>query len=268
MGAAIGRLADGGGLVTLVEDAALAADLVREAGELAARMRAEGLRTESKSSISDVVTAADRAAERLILDHLAMMRPDDSVLGEEGANHTGTSGRTWVIDPVDGTYNFVSGLSWWCSAIALRDEDDVLLGAVFHPDAGILYLGGPGIASTRNGEAMATLADRPLGESCLTTYLHPGSFGTAAGEAFGRMADGAATLRMLGSGTLDAMAIAQGQLHVSCQHSVPEWDWLPGQAIIRGAGGVARRTTAAGVEWSVAGVPTAVADVLAALEGR
>jgi len=254
--------------VTLVEDAALAADLVREAGELAARMRAEGLRTETKSSISDVVTAADRAAERLVLDHLAMMRPDDGVLGEEGASHAGTSGRTWVIDPVDGTYNFVQGLSWWCSAIALRDEDDVLLGAVFHPADGVLYVGGPGIASTRNGEVMATLADRPLTASCLTTYLHPRSFGTPVGETFGRMADRAATLRMLGSGTMDAMAIAQGQLHVLCQHTVAEWDWLPGSAIIRGVGGAARRTTAAGVEWSVAGVPTAVAQVLAALEGR
>lgn len=253
--------------MSLVEDAALAVDLVREAGELAAQMRAEGLRTETKTSISDVVTAADRAAERLIVDHLAMMRPADGVLGEEGSAHGGSSGRTWVIDPVDGTYNFVQGLSWWCSALALRDEDDVILGAVFHPASGTLFVGGPDLSSTCNGEVMGPLADRGLGESCLTTYLHPRSFQTPVGQTFGRMADRAATLRMLGSGTMDAMAIAQGQLHVLCQHSVAEWDWLPGSAIIRGAGGSARRTTVAGVEWSVAGVPTAVSDVLAALEG-
>ena len=69
--------------MTLVEDAALAADLVREAGELAAQMRGEGLRTETKSSRTDLVTAADRAAERLITDHLAAFRPTDGVLGEE-----------------------------------------------------------------------------------------------------------------------------------------------------------------------------------------
>ena len=255
-------------MTTLLADAAIAADLVREAAELAARMRADGLRAEAKSSISDVVTAADRAAERLICDHLAMVRPDDAILGEEGARHSGTSGRTWVIDPVDGTYNFVQGLPWWCSALALRDQDDVLLGAVFDPAADALYLGGPSLASTRNGEVMEPLADRPLTESCVTTYLHPGFFRSSVGHAFGRMADLAATLRMLGSGTLDAMEIARGHLHVSCQHSVPEWDWLPGSAIIRGVGGSARRTTVAGVEWSIAGVPTAVADVVAALEGR
>jgi fructose-1,6-bisphosphatase/inositol monophosphatase family enzyme len=63
------------------------------------------------------------------------------------------------------------------------------------------------------------------------------------------------------------MAIAQGQMGVLFQHSVPPWDWLPGSAIVRGVGGVARRLTAAGVEWSVAGAPTAVAEVCAALEG-
>jgi fructose-1,6-bisphosphatase/inositol monophosphatase family enzyme len=70
---------------------------------------------------------------------------------------------------------------------------------------------------------------------------------------------------MLGSGTMDAMAIAAGQLGVSFQHSVPDWDRLPGAAVIRGAGGVARQVEAAGVTWSVAGARTAVDDVCDAL---
>jgi myo-inositol-1(or 4)-monophosphatase len=77
---------------------------------------------------------------------------------------------------------------------------------------------------------------------------------------------GAATLRMLGSGSLDLAAVAQGQLGVFVQHSVAPWDWFPSSALVQGAGGAARRTTAAGVEWSVAGAPTAVAEVCAALE--
>ena len=86
--------------------------------------------------------------------------------------------------------------------------------------------------------------------------------------AFERVATRAATVRMLGSGTMDAMAVAQGQLGVVCQHTVPDWDRLPGAAIILGAGGTAAQVEAGGVTWSVAGAPTAVADVLAALEGR
>ena len=102
-----------------IDDASLAAHVVRRAAELAARMRADGLETEFKTSISDVVTAADRAAEQFVVSELARLRPDDGILGEEGSAKDGTSGRTWVIDPVDGTYNFTSGSDYWCSAIAL-----------------------------------------------------------------------------------------------------------------------------------------------------
>ncbi|WP_426246458.1 inositol monophosphatase family protein [Nocardioides sp. LHG3406-4] len=248
-----------------MDDAQLAADLVREAGALALRMLAAGLDTERKTSVSDVVTAADRAAERLVVDRLRVERPHDSIVGEEGADHAGTSGRTWVVDPVDGTYNFAHGLDWWCSAIALCDGDEVVLGAVAHPAAGIVYVGGPGLPTTRNGEPMAPIRDVALAETCAATYLHP-PIDDERGAAFARVVGGLATLRMLGSGTLDAMAVAQGHLGVTFQHSVADWDRLPGEAIIRALGGEARRTTAAGVEWYVAGAPTAVAEVCAALK--
>jgi fructose-1,6-bisphosphatase/inositol monophosphatase family enzyme len=256
------------GVSDLAEDAALAASLVRDAGRLAARMRAEGLTTEQKTSVSDVVTAADKAAERLITERLAQERPHDAILGEEGTDRPGTSGRTWVIDPVDGTWNFVHGLTWWCSAIALRDADDVLLGAVYHPHDDRLFVGGPALPSTRNGELLPPMEDRSLAESCASTYLHPHFYDGEVGAAFVRAVSGAATLRMLGSGTMDEMALAQGQMHVRFQHTVRDWDWYPGVAIVRGAGGVARRVTAGGVEWSVSGVPTAVAEVCAALEAE
>ncbi len=250
----------------LAEDAELAASLVRDAGRLAARMRADGLSTHRKTSVSDVVTAADRAAEELITERLARERPHDAVLGEEGTDRPGNSGRTWVIDPVDGTFNFVRGLTWWCSAVALRGPDDVLLGAVHHPHEDASYVGGPALPSTRNGVPLAPLADRPLAESCASTYLHPPFFDGEVGEAFVRAVSGVATLRMLGSGTMDQMAVAQGQMDVLFQHSVPDWDWYPGIAIVRGVGGATRRVRAGGVEWSVSGVPTAVDEVCAALE--
>lgn len=256
------------GLSPLDSEVAVAGRLVRAAGELAASMLADGLRASTKTSISDVVTAADHAAEALIVEGLATAFPSDAVIGEEGTDREGTSGRTWVIDPVDGTWNFVNGLTWWCSALALRDEADVLLGAVFHPHDDALFLGGPSLPSTRNGVALPRVVDRPLRESCVTTYLHPPFFSDPVGEAFTRAIASAATMRMLGSGTMDHMAIAQGQMHVLFQHSVPEWDWLPGSAILRGLGGSARRTTAAGVVWSVAGAPSAVDEICASLEAQ
>jgi myo-inositol-1(or 4)-monophosphatase len=250
------------------DDARLAVDLVRDAGTLAARMRRDGVEVEQKTHVTDIVTAADHAAERLVVDTLRRERPDDSIVGEEGADHVGTSGRTWVIDPVDGTYNFHRGLDWWCSALALVDGDDVVLGAVHHPQQDTTYVGGPGRPTTRDGVPLAPLEDRPLGECCATTYLHPPFYDGAVGAAFGRAVAGVATLRMMGSGSMDAMAIAEGRCDVLFQHSVPDWDRLPGAAVIRGVGGVARTVHAAGVDWHVVGVPTAVAEVCAALTGR
>lgn len=249
-----------------MNDAELAARLVREAGALAHRMRAEGLEAQSKTSVSDVVTAADHAAERLVVETLLAERPDDGVLGEEGASRTGTSGRTWVIDPVDGTYNFVAWLDWWCSAIALTDGDELVLGAIHHPATGRTFVGGPDLPSTVDGVPIS-LVDRPLAESCLLTYLHPPYLDHQVGTAWDRMSGGAATFRVLGSGSMDATAVAEGRMQLLCQHSVPPWDELPGAAIIRGAGGVTRKVEAAGVTWYAAGAPTAVDEACAALLG-
>lgn len=252
---------------SLTDDAALAVELVREAAALAARIRTGGLDIDFKSSGSDVVTQADTAAERLIVDRLAAERPDDAVVGEEGASRPGTSGRTWVIDPVDGTYNFSRGSDWWCSAIALTGADDVLLGAVHHAATRRTWVGGPGLPSTCDGVRLDALPETPRESRCATTYLHPPFFGSEVGEAFARALSQVGTLRMLGSGTMDAMAIAGGQWDVLFQHTVADWDRLPGAAIVRGAGGESVVVPAGGVEWTLTGAPAAVADVRAALTG-
>jgi myo-inositol-1(or 4)-monophosphatase len=100
------------------------------------------------------------------------------------------------------------------------------------------------------------------------TYLHPPFFGSPVGAAFIRALGQVGTLRMLGSGTMDSMAIAGGQWDVLVQHTVADWDRLPGAAIVRGAGGASVVVPAAGVDWTVTGAPAAVADVRAALLDR
>lgn len=250
------------------DDVVLASSLVREAGTLAARMRAgglEGLGVQQKTSVSDVVTAADHAAEELVAGRLASERPDDGVLGEEGVDVAGTTGRRWVIDPVDGTYNFTIGLTWWCSAIALVEDDELVLGAIYHPHEDALYVGGPGLATTCDGVAVPRPPDVPLERASLATYFHPRAFAGEAGAAFARATGGAAAVRMLGSGSMDATAVARGVVTLQMQHSVPPWDELPGAALVRGAGGVTRRVAHEGLEWYAAGAPTAVAEACAAL---
>jgi len=255
----------------LEDDLRLAGELVRDAGRRALAMRrggAEQLGSEQKSGVADLVTRADREAEAAIVARLAVERPEDGVLGEEGAARDARSGsRTWVIDPVDGTYNFVLGLERWCSALALVEGEEPLLGAIHHPHADALYLGGPTLGATRNGEALAPIQDRPLSRACVATYLPPAAFTGPAGRAFAAAAGEAAAVRMLGSGSLDLAAIAEGAMHVYCQRRVPAWDRLPGEALVRGLGGAAVRVRAAGEEWTVIGVPTAVGELADRLAG-
>ena len=112
------------------------------------------------------------------------------------------------------------------------------------------------------------LPDTPRESRCAVTYLHPPYYGSDVGEAFARALGQVGTLRMLGSGTMDVMAIASGQWDVLFQHSVADWDRLPGAAIIRGAGGDSVVVRASGVDWTVTGAPSAVADVRSALLSR
>ncbi len=258
-------------MTELAADVALATRLVADAAALAARMRAEStLDVRSKTSVSDVVTAADHAAEALVVETLRRERPVDGLLGEEGTDVVGTSGRRWVIDPVDGTYNFASGSDYWCSALALVDDvaGDVLLGAVAHHRDGVL-VGGPALPTTWNGTTVPTVVDQPVEVLGAATYLHPGNVETPrVREPFLRAAALPATLRMHGSGSMDLVGVVTGRLGCWFQHSTPPWDWLPGSALVRGAGGHAHQVEVDGLTWSVAGTPSAVASLTAALTTR
>lgn len=247
----------------MTDDLQLAADLVREAGQLAARMLRQGLETHHKSSVSDVVSAADHAAEDLVVARLRAARPDDGMIGEEGANRPGE--RTWFIDPVDGTYNFLSGLPYWCSAIALAGGGDAvaapLVGAVYHPSADELWLGGPDHPTSCNGMPVQQLTDTPLSQLSLASYLHPTVLPDPdAREPLLAVLSGAATVRMLGSGSLELAAVAGGRLGLWAQLNTLDWDWLPGAALVSAAGGTTEVLHHRGHRWHLAGNRQAVAE--------
>ncbi|SNC60049.1 fructose-1,6-bisphosphatase [Kytococcus aerolatus] len=250
-------------------DAHLAASLVRDAGGLAHRMRTGTLDVRAKTSASDVVTAADEAAEALVVERLTAERPGDGIVGEEGAAREGSTGRRWVVDPVDGTFNFVQGLDWWCSALALAAGEQVLLGAVHHPHDAVTWVGGPDLPTTRDGQPVARITDRPLADCALATYLHTTWWGVPeVAEPFAAVAGAARVMRMNGSGSMDLAAVADGRMDLWLHHSVPEWDWMPGCALVEGAGGVWEQIELCGYTWSVAGPPTAVAETVALLRGE
>jgi myo-inositol-1(or 4)-monophosphatase len=244
----------------------LAAELVREAGTLASEMLRHGLETRYKTSISDVVSAADQAAEELISRRLEESRPDDGLVGEEGARKAG-DGRTWYIDPVDGTYNFLSGIPYWCSALGLVDPDGPLLGAVYYPAIDQLWLGGRESPTTVNGEPVPSLLSQPLSEVSVATYLHPRHFGDRQRlAAWQSVIASAATVRILGSASVDMAGVASSRLGVFLQANLNGWDWYPGAALVIGAGGVAEELVLSANRWQIAGNARAVEDVKTALQ--
>lgn len=249
-------------------DAHLAQALVYNAGRLAWRMREQGIDVDQKTSISDVVTDADRATERFVAGVLEVVRPEDGILGEEGATRPSTSGRNWVIDPVDGTYNFASGSDYWCSALALTDAEGVIMGAVHRPAMGYTWFGGRDFPTSRDGKDVAKLQDKPANETSMATYLHPTSIqDPEIRTAWQRVSEHFATVRMLGAGSVDLSSIADGTWGAWMQHSVADWDWFPGKALVEAAGGAARKVEAGGVEWCIAGNKQVVDQMEAWLRG-
>jgi myo-inositol-1(or 4)-monophosphatase len=250
-----------------VDDATLAAELVRDAGQLAKRMLADGLRTDYKTSVSDVVSAADHAAEELITNRLATERPGDGVIGEEGSRRPG-DGRRWLVDPVDGTYNFLNGMPYWCSAVGLADTAGPLLGAVYYPAIEELWVGGEGVPTSRNAVPVPMLTDRSLADIAVCTYAHPATMGDEAQHrCWQAVVSRAATVRMMGSASIDLASVAGGRLGLFLQSDLNDWDWVPGAALVRGAGGVAETVDAGGHRWHLAGNHAVVAEAVSALGG-
>jgi myo-inositol-1(or 4)-monophosphatase len=249
-----------------VNDHELAADLVKTAGNLAAGMLADGLETKYKTSVSDVVSAADQAAEQLIANRLADLRPQDAVVGEEGTQRPG-GGRIWYVDPVDGTYNFLCRVPYWCSAIGLVDQNGPLAGAVYFPAVDELWVGGGDQPTTLNGRPVDELLDLPLAAVSIATYLNPRHLRDQARVANWQAAvAGAATVRILGSASVDMAGVAGGRLGVFLQANLNPWDWYPGAALVIGAGGVVDTLQQGDNLWQIAGNRLAVEETKAALQ--
>src|SRR5437763_9543913 len=124
--------------------------LGQEAGAMALDYQRQGVRAELKSDESPV-TAADRACEKLIVERLELEFPEDGVLGEEGANREGRNGRRWIIDPIDGTRDFVRGIPLWAVLIGLEQDGDVVAGAAHCPRQGLLGWAAKGGGTWVNG---------------------------------------------------------------------------------------------------------------------
>jgi myo-inositol-1(or 4)-monophosphatase len=246
------------GSITDQSDLSIAVVAAQAAYRAAERARAEPLNARAKSVSADLVTDADAKAEAAAVEVLRTHRPDDAIIGEEGAADGGDADRRWYIDGIDGTVAFASRIATWCSAVVLEDR----AAAVY--DGSELFTAARGEGAYADGVRLAVRGDRTLAEAHVASFfrqdrlVQPGVRARAA-----RILDATGLLRHAGPGTLELAWVAAGRLDAWIQPATDPWDWLPGALLVTEAGGTARIVERE-VRWHIAGA-SAVVDELVSL---
>jgi myo-inositol-1(or 4)-monophosphatase len=218
----------------------LALATAREAAALILRLREEGVEVAgTKSSGTDIVTLADEAAEAMVKQRLLGVRPDDGLVGEEGDDLRGTSGVVWIVDPIDGTVNYLYGLPHYAVSIAAEVHGQVVAGVVVAPALGMEYVATLGGGATCNDRRIRTRPAVPLAERLVATgfsYERPARARAAAyvAELLPRIRD----IRRLGSCALDLCGVASGTLDAYVEEGPHIWDHAAAGLVVLEAGGI------------------------------
>jgi myo-inositol-1(or 4)-monophosphatase len=208
-----------------------AAGLVRDRGA------SEVVVADTKSSSVDVVTEADRASEELIRRLLLEARPDDSILGEEGDDQVGTSDVRWVVDPIDGTVNFLYGLPEYAVSVAAEVAGEVVAGVVLNVATGVEYAAAKGLGATRDGAPLSVRAVPPVPERLvLTGFGYRTDVRAGQAERVARMLPRVRDIRRMGSCALDLCHVAEGSADGYVEEGPQPWDWSAGSLVATEAG--------------------------------
>lgn len=216
----------------------VAEQVIREAGTLAsAHYSGRAALTISRKGAQDLVSEADRACEDLIVGGLSRAFPEDSFLGEEGGIRNPGGAATWVIDPIDGTHNFLTGVPFWCLSIGLVVGGRAVLGLIYHPAAGELFSALEGGGALLNGVPMKMSGETGIKHARICvgfSYRRPVADHIRVVDAL--LNAGCEYLR-LGSGALGMAYTAAGRFDGYWERHINAWDVAAGLVLVREAGG-------------------------------
>lgn len=220
---------------SMSKELGFALDLCKQAGELLLSYFSQGVEVSVKDDKSPV-TIADRASERLIREAIHKLYPDDSVLGEEEAPHKAAGQRKWIVDPLDGTYNFARGIDIFSVLLALEDSEQIVLGVVHNPARNETYYAEAGNGAFKNGQRLRVSDISSIQES---QFL----FGAANRIAQSQYWQGFTSLirdtcRQRGPGDyLDFAYVFEGKGEAMIEVGLSPWDIAPMKVIVEEAGG-------------------------------
>jgi myo-inositol-1(or 4)-monophosphatase len=196
---------------------------------------------DSKSSSTDMVSDADREAEQAIVAILRAERPDDGLLGEEGTDEQATGGRRWVIDPLDGTTNYLYGYPAWAVSVALEDADGGLAGVVFDPARGELFAAERGGGAVLNGEPIRVREGASLERSLIATgFAYDADRRARQAEVLRTVLPAVRDVRRAGAAAIDLAWVACGRIDGYWERGLHPWDWAAGRLLVTEAGGEVR----------------------------
>jgi myo-inositol-1(or 4)-monophosphatase len=189
---------------------------------------------------ANFVTAADRRAEEILREELGRARPGYGFLGEEGGRHEGSDKtHLWIVDPLDGTTNFLHGIPQFAVSIGLERDGAVVAGVIYNPATDELYTAERGSGAFLNESRIRVAARRRLAEAVVGCGMpHHGRGGLDAfRDEFARVQEAVAGLRRFGAAALDLAWVASGRLDAFWERNLSPWDMAAGMLIIREAGG-------------------------------
>ena len=218
----------------------LAVRLAGQAGDLVLRSMADrSAGSEVKTSLTDHVTDVDRASEALIVEGIRRARPDDGIVGEEGADHTGTTGVRWVIDPLDGTTNYLYDHPAFAVSIGVEVDGAAEVGVVAAPAQGEVFSAARGGGAFRNGEPITVSGLDDLATALIATgFGYSGESRAAQGAVVARVLPHIRDIRRNGSAALDLCWVACGRLDGYYEAGLQHWDMAAGVLIAAEAGAV------------------------------
>lgn len=214
----------------------LAIDIAKGAGNLLLA-RPDKLSVDTKSSDIDIVTQMDKASEKLIVESILAARPDDGIIGEEGSDRPSKSGYTWVIDPIDGTVNYLYDMDGWSISIAVKDEAGVCVGVVYAPTINSLYTATRGGGSYLNGKRLNCNDPIELNRALIATgFAYRRELRELQVKQFNDLILKIRDYRRNGSAAIDICHVAAGIVDGYYEMGLYEWDLAAAELIATEAG--------------------------------
>jgi myo-inositol-1(or 4)-monophosphatase len=214
----------------------LAVQIAKDAGALLVN-RPEQLSIETKSSDIDIVTQMDKASEKLILEAILAARPDDGIIGEEGADRPSKSGYTWVIDPIDGTVNYLYNMAGWSVSIAIKDQEGAVVGVVYSPTLNSMFTAIRGGGSFLNGKQIKCNDPIELNRALIATgFAYGQELRQEQIKQFNDLILKIRDYRRNGSAAIDICNVAAGIVDGYYEMGLKEWDRAAAELIAKEAG--------------------------------